>query len=197
MCTIRTQSTRSVSPRRCRSLERSLRCGAGEVTRAFPEAEMVQAMGPASCRGLAPCRTDHAPERGQPGSSTRCRFVPASSCPRRPGAVGPGLPPSPRQPAASCPPSSTRGEPAMRAALYARVSTERQERFQTIDSQLAALRDWAATGEHEISDDFVFRDEGYSGSRLDRPGLDALRDAVRDGVVGIVAVLTPDRLART
>ena len=84
----------------------------------------------------------------------------------------------------------------MRAALYARVSTERQERFQTIDSQLAALRDWAATGGHEISDDFVFRDEGYSGSRLDRPGLDALRDAVRDGVVGIVAVLTPDRLAR-
>src|SRR5215218_4436615 len=94
------------------------------------------------------------------------------------------------------PPSSTRGEPAMRAALYARVSTERQERFQTIDSQLAALRDWAATGGHEISDDFVFRDEGYSGSRLDRPGLDALRDAVRDGVVAIVAVLTPDRLAR-
>src|SRR4051794_39034850 len=108
----------------------------------------------------------------------------AGSCPRRPGAVGPGLPPSPRQPAASCPPSSTRGEPAMRAALYARVSTERQERFQTIDSQLAALRDWAATGGHEISDDFVFRDEGYSGSRLDRPGLDALRDAVRDGVAG-------------
>src|SRR3954465_13187782 len=120
----------------------------------------------------------------------------AGSCPRRPGAVGPGLPPSPRQPAASCSPSSTRGEPAMRAALYARVSTERQERFQTIDSQLAALRDWAATGGHEISDDFVFRDEGYSGSRLARPGLDALRDAVRDGVVGIVAVLTPDRLAR-
>src|SRR5690348_5131849 len=120
----------------------------------------------------------------------------AGSCPRRPGAVGPGLPPSPRQPAASCPPSSTRGEPAIRVALNARVSTERQERFQTIDSQLAALRDWAATGGHEISDDFVFRDEGYSGSRLDRPGLDALRDAVRDGVVGIVAVLTPDRLAR-
>src|ERR671926_416288 len=84
----------------------------------------------------------------------------------------------------------------MRAALYARVSTERQERFQTIDSQLAALRDWAATGGHEISDDFVFRDEGYSGSRLDRPGLDSLRDAVSDAAVEIVAVLSPDRLAR-
>ena len=30
----------------------------------------------------------------------------------------------------------------MRAAIYARVSTERQERQQTIDSQLAALRAW-------------------------------------------------------
>lgn len=84
----------------------------------------------------------------------------------------------------------------MRAALYARVSTERQERFQTIDSQLAALRAWAADGGHALADEHVFRDEGYSGGRLDRPGLDALRDAVRDGAVGIVAVLTPDRLAR-
>ena len=84
----------------------------------------------------------------------------------------------------------------MRAALYARMSTERQERYQTIDSQLAALRAWAATGSHVVADEHVFRDEGYSGSRLDRPGLDALRDAVHDGAIGIVAVLTPDRLAR-
>ncbi len=84
----------------------------------------------------------------------------------------------------------------MRAALYARVSTERQERYQTIDSQLAALRAWSVTHGHVLADAHVFRDEGYGGSRLDRPGLDALRDAVRDGVVEIVAVLTPDRLAR-
>ena len=42
----------------------------------------------------------------------------------------------------------------------------------------------------------AFRDEGYSGARLDRPGLDALRDAVRDAEIDIVAVLSPDRLAR-
>jgi site-specific DNA recombinase len=84
----------------------------------------------------------------------------------------------------------------MRAAIYARVSTERQERQQTIDSQLAALRAWAGTGGHELSDRHVFRDEGYSGSRLDRPGLDALRDAVRDGEVEVLGVLAPDRLAR-
>ena len=84
----------------------------------------------------------------------------------------------------------------MRTALYARVSTERQERQQTIASQLTALQAWAVAGGHDIAAEHVFRDEGYSGSRLDRPGLDALRDAVRDGTIQQVAVLTPDRLAR-
>ena len=84
----------------------------------------------------------------------------------------------------------------MRAAIYARVSTERQERQQTIDSQLDGLRRWAGAANHDLSDLHVFRDEGYSGSRLDRPGLDALRDAVRDGEIDVVGVLAPDRLAR-
>src|SRR5918993_4592511 len=88
----------------------------------------------------------------------------------------------------------------MRAAIYARVSTERQERQQTIDSQLAALRAWTSAQGHALGEDHVFRDEGCSGSRLDRPGLDGLRDAVRDAVrdaaVDVVAVLSPDRLAR-
>lgn len=84
----------------------------------------------------------------------------------------------------------------MPVAIDARVSIERQERQQTIDSQLAALRAWAAGGEHELDETHVFRDEGYSGARLDRPGLDALRDAVPDDAVQHVAVLSPDRLAR-
>jgi site-specific DNA recombinase len=84
----------------------------------------------------------------------------------------------------------------MRAAIYARVSTERQERQQTIDSQLGLLRTWARSADYELSEAHVFRDEGYSGARLDRPGLDALRDAVRDREIDIVGVLTPDRLAR-
>jgi len=84
----------------------------------------------------------------------------------------------------------------VRVAIYARVSTERQERQQTIDSQLSALRVWAEAGGHELNDRHVFRDEGYSGARLDRPGLDALRDAVRDGEVEVLGILAPDRLAR-
>src|SRR5215211_3724187 len=84
----------------------------------------------------------------------------------------------------------------MRAAIYARVSTERQERQQTIGSQVSALRDWASTQGHVLIEAHVFRDEGFSGSRLDRPALDALRDAIRDAAIEIVAVLSPDRLAR-
>jgi site-specific DNA recombinase len=84
----------------------------------------------------------------------------------------------------------------MRAAAYARVSTEKQGRDQTIDSQLEALRGWAAAEGHELKKDHIFIDEGYSGSRLDRPALDRLRDAVREGECDIVGVYSPDRLAR-
>ena len=84
----------------------------------------------------------------------------------------------------------------MRAAVYARVSTERQGRDQTIDSQLDALRGWAAGHGHELKREHVYIDEGYSGSRLDRPALDRLRDAAREGEFDVVGVYSPDRLAR-
>ena len=50
----------------------------------------------------------------------------------------------------------------MRVAIYARVSTERQERQQTIDSQLGALRGWVAGNGHTLDEGHIFRDEGYS-----------------------------------
>lgn len=84
----------------------------------------------------------------------------------------------------------------MRVAIYARVSTERQEREQTIESQLNLLRTWADAQGHPLSAEHVYTDEGYSGARLDRPGLDRLRDAASEGAFQCVAVLTPDRLAR-
>ena len=82
----------------------------------------------------------------------------------------------------------------MRAALYARVSTERQADRGTIGSQLAVLREHLATAGDELVDEYV--DDGQSGARLDRPGLDALRDAAEAGLVQRVWVLSPDRLAR-
>jgi site-specific DNA recombinase len=84
----------------------------------------------------------------------------------------------------------------MRAGIYARVSTPRQGRQQTIESQLTVLKSWADENSYELSPENVYTDEGYSGSRLDRPGLDALRDGAEDGVFEVVGVLSPDRLAR-
>src|SRR5688500_9203438 len=84
----------------------------------------------------------------------------------------------------------------MRAAIYARVSTERQGREETVDSHVYALRRWADEQHHELSSEHIYIDEVYTGSRLDRPGLDGLRDAVQLGVIDVVGVLSPDRLAR-
>jgi DNA invertase Pin-like site-specific DNA recombinase len=84
----------------------------------------------------------------------------------------------------------------MRVAIYARVSTDRHERLQTIDSQLTALHAWVTAQGHELRPDHIYRDEGASGAHLDRPGLDSLRDAARNGDFELVGVLSPDRLAR-
>ena len=82
----------------------------------------------------------------------------------------------------------------MKVALYARVSTERQQERGTISSQLDALRAAADADGHEVVDEFI--DDGYSGSRLDRPALDRLRDAAEAGVLDRVICLAADRLAR-
>jgi site-specific DNA recombinase len=42
----------------------------------------------------------------------------------------------------------------------------------------------------------LYRDEGYSGARIDRPALDRLRDAAERGEFQTVLVTAPDRLAR-
>jgi len=81
-------------------------------------------------------------------------------------------------------------------ALYARVSTGRQEQERTIESQLEALTARARSDHPSGPSPRVFRDAGYSGARLDRPGLDALRDAAADGQIGTLYVYDPDRLAR-
>src|SRR3989442_8815066 len=93
------------------------------------------------------------------------------------------------------PPAAVARAGAMRVATYARVSSESQEARGTIGSQLEALREKLSELGHEIVHEY--KDDGYSGSRLDRPGLDALRDAAELGLFEQVWCLTPDRLARS
>ena len=82
------------------------------------------------------------------------------------------------------------------AAIYARVSSDRQRREQTIQSQTAALRELAAERGLLVPDDLVFEDEGVSGAVLRRPGLERLRDLAVEGRFEVLLCHAPDRLAR-
>jgi site-specific DNA recombinase len=85
----------------------------------------------------------------------------------------------------------------MRAALYVRVSTDRQQQAQTIEQQVAQLRAWvAAHAGWTIAEEHIFRDDGRSGAKLARPGLDGLRDYAAHAAFDVVLVTAPDRLAR-
>lgn len=81
-------------------------------------------------------------------------------------------------------------------AIYARVSSERQKEEQTIDSQIAALKEETHRRGWELRPERIFCDEGYSGANLERPGLEALRDLIYEGAISTVLVYAPDRLAR-
>ena len=83
----------------------------------------------------------------------------------------------------------------MKVGIYARVSTDTQQARATIGSQLQTLRDRIAAEGEELIEEFI--DDGYSGARLDRPGLDRLRDAAETGAIDAVWCLSPDRLARS
>ena len=84
----------------------------------------------------------------------------------------------------------------MRVAAYARVSATRQAQAQGIEQQLDRLRAAAAERGWELDDQHVYRDDGYSGARIGRPGLDRLRDHAALAGLDLVLVTAPDRLAR-
>src|SRR6266545_1733863 len=82
------------------------------------------------------------------------------------------------------------------AAIYARVSSERQRQDETIQSQTVGLRELAAERGLLIAEDLVFEDEGFSGATLTRPALERLRDRAAEGCFELLLCHAPDRLAR-
>jgi site-specific DNA recombinase len=82
------------------------------------------------------------------------------------------------------------------AAIYARVSSERQKEEGTIASQTALLLEYAQNHELSVPPEWIFEDEGYSGAMLARPGLESLRDLAAEGQLQVVLVYAPDRLSR-
>jgi len=82
------------------------------------------------------------------------------------------------------------------AAIYARVSSDRQKEQHTIGSQTAALIEYAQANGYTVPPEWIFQDEGYSGAILVRPGLETLRDLAAEGQISTVLVYSPDRLSR-
>jgi site-specific DNA recombinase len=81
----------------------------------------------------------------------------------------------------------------MNAAIYTRVSTERQEENNSLPTQLAACRQYAAAQGYTI---FAEETDTASGAVLDRPGLTKLRTLMEQQQIGVLIVFTPDRLSR-
>ena len=84
----------------------------------------------------------------------------------------------------------------MQVAVYARVSTQRQAQMQSTEQQIERLLAHAEGQGWSLAADRVFRDDGYSGATLRRPGLDRLRDAAAGAQLDRVLITEPDRLAR-
>ena len=93
--------------------------------------------------------------------------------------------------------NSNTNNPSVRAALYARVSSEQQAQAGTIDSQVAAVLQRAGEGQVSIEPEMQFIDQGHSGATLVRPALERLRDLAAAGGIDRLYVLCPDRLARS
>ena len=79
-------------------------------------------------------------------------------------------------------------------AIYGRVSTSNQEIEGTIETQFAAIREFAQQRGYIIVQQYM--DNGWSGDNLERPGLDQLRMDAKRKEWEAVLIYDPDRLSR-
>lgn len=83
----------------------------------------------------------------------------------------------------------------MTVGIYARVSTTEQENRGTIQSQLLEIREFCVNRGYEMAGEYI--DDGYSGSILERPSLDRLRDDAKAHKFEAIVLHHPDRLSRS
>ena len=81
-----------------------------------------------------------------------------------------------------------------KAALYARVSTDAQQKEGTIESQLVDLRKQVAAAGYELVEEYI--DDGYTGMVLDRPALNRMRADLKTDRFDRIYFLAADRIAR-
>ncbi len=82
------------------------------------------------------------------------------------------------------------------AAIYTRVSCDQQKENKTIGSQVEALLSFADQKGYVVPEEYIFKDEGYSGAVLVRPGLEKVRDLSAEGQIQAILIFSPDRLSR-
>jgi DNA invertase Pin-like site-specific DNA recombinase len=94
-------------------------------------------------------------------------------------------------------PSSTKHAPGSRAILYARVSTEEQagEDHYSISAQLNEMKEFAERKGWKIAGEFI--DEGISGTRRDRPQLQAALETIAQHSCDVFLVHELSRLSRS
>ena len=81
----------------------------------------------------------------------------------------------------------------MKAALYARVSTDEQaQRENSIPAQLRALREYCKREHIEIYKEYT--DEGISGQKLERPAFQDMLSAAYDGKFNLILYLLQNPL---
>ncbi len=81
-------------------------------------------------------------------------------------------------------------------AWYARVSTGRQENEATIDSQIDEVEQRISADGLALATNARFKDDGWTGTVLERPGLDAMLDAAKAGEFNVLYTYDLGRLAR-
>src|SRR3954467_7058016 len=83
-----------------------------------------------------------------------------------------------------------------RVALYARVSSDKQAKDNTIASQVEALEARIRADGLAVEAQLSYLDDGHSGSTLIRPGLERLRDHAAAGAFDRLYIHSIHRLAR-
>ena len=80
-------------------------------------------------------------------------------------------------------------------AIYVRTAVHNRTGDHGLAAQEQACRIYAAARGWRVGE--VFADEGIAGTPRDRPGMNRLLTAARDGVVERVLITRPDRLSRS
>jgi site-specific DNA recombinase len=114
--------------------------------------------------------------------------------------TGATLTPAAHHPASRAPTRDTTaaagGRGLKRAARDARVSTDTQERQETVARPVDLRQQTAAAHAAEVLPGHVCIADGSSGTRRDRPALERRRERGAEGALEVMLVTAPDRLAR-